>query len=61
MNVRLGAKRWGRDAEEQPDDVPAVAPEMGPKVVLPVEKMLSKKVGSMFPTGPICMPMLMLG
>ena len=56
--VRLSAECWLPDAEEQPDDVQAVAQEMAPKPVLPVEKMLSKKVCSVFPVGPVCMPKL---
>ncbi|MCJ1354283.1 MAG: hypothetical protein MMC33_004270 [Icmadophila ericetorum] len=40
-SVELSAGCMG--AEEQPDNVQAVAPETGPKPMLPVEKMLSKK------------------
>ena len=42
--LSCGAERSLHGAEEQPDDVQAVAPETGPKAALPVEKMLSKKV-----------------
>lgn len=56
--VGLRAECWLHNAEEQPDDVQAVAQETVPKPVLPVEKMLSKKVCSAFPIRPICMPTL---
>lgn len=36
----------------------AVAPETGPKPVLPVEKMLSKKVRSALSDLPVCMSVL---